>query len=73
MVKFTTVQGEEKMSNAIVFVDGVSVGDVLYLGTLVDSGLDLSEPLKNSGAWKVERVDTIPNVKNTVTWYKVYL
>lgn len=73
VIAYVNVQGEEKMSNAIAFVDGVSVGDVLYLGELDDSGLDQDDPLKNSEAWRVERVDTIPNLKNSITWYKVYL
>ena len=71
--KYLTVQGEEKMSNAIVSVDNVNVGDVLYLGTLDDSGLDQDNPLKNAGAWRVERVDSTPNLKNTETLYEAYL
>jgi len=71
--KFMDVQGEERISNAVVYVAGVNVGDVLYLGTLTDSGLDSNDPLKNDGAWKVERVDAIPNLKATETLYKVYL
>lgn len=66
-------QGNNRMSKSIVFVDGVSVGDVLLLGNLVDSGLDLDDPLQNSEAWEITRYDKIPNLKNTVTWYKAYL
>ena len=71
--KFTDSKGEEKISNSVVYVAGVSVGDVLYLGTLDDIDLELSDPLKNDAAWKVERVDGIPNLKATETLYKAYL
>ena len=71
--KFMDLKGEERISNAIVYVSGVSVGDVLLLGTLTDSGLNTTEPFKNGGAWKVERVDAIPNLRATETLYKVYL
>lgn len=73
VVKYVNAQGEEKVSNAVVFVDGVGVGDVLMLGSVSDTGLNESSPLQNSDAWEVKRVDSIPNLKNTVTWYKVYL
>ena len=67
------MQGEEKVSKAIVYVDNVNPGDVLYLGTLSDSGLDLDDPLKNATAWRVERLDSIPNLRNTETFNKAYL
>ena len=71
--KFVNANNEELVSNAIVYVDGVAVGDVLLLGTLDDSGLNLTEPFKNGGAWEVKRNDATPNLKNTETLYKAYL
>lgn len=70
--KYLGLQGEERMSNAIVYVDGVSVGDAVMLGTL-DSGTNLSDPLRNYGAWEVKRLDSVPNLKATETLNKAYL
>lgn len=71
--KFTTAQDEELVSRAVVIVDGVTVGDVLLLGTLADSGLDLSNPLENDGAWEVKAYASTPDFRNKVTYYKAYL
>jgi hypothetical protein len=71
--KYMDMQGEERVSNAVVIVDGVAVGDVLLLGDTEVSGINLTEPLKNSGAWKVERLDAIPDKKANDTLYKAYL
>lgn len=71
--KYTNAQGEERLSRALVYVDDVSEGDVLLLGSLTDSGLNLTDPLRNGGAWKIERYDSCPNFKNTETLYTAYL
>ena len=71
--RYINLNDEEKVSHSIVYVDGVKVGDVLLLGTLSDSGLDTDDPLKNDGAWQVDRYDATPNLRNTETLYKAYL
>jgi hypothetical protein len=70
--KYTTATGEELVSRAVAFVDGVAVGDVLMLGTL-DSGVDENNSLENDGAWEVKAYASTPNLRNTVTYYKAYL
>ncbi len=70
--KFTSATGEELVSRAQVFVDGVAVGDVLMLGSL-DGSVDQSNPLENEGAWEVKSYTSAPNLRNTVTYYKAYL
>lgn len=71
--KFVNAQGEEQLSRATVLVDDVAVGDVLMLGMLEDSGLDLDDPLENEGAWVIQRYDSTPNFRNTETFCQAYL
>jgi hypothetical protein len=71
--KFINAGGEELISRSIVIVDGVSVGDVILLGTIALNVTDSNLPFENEGAYEVKRVDTTPNLRNSVTWYRVYL
>lgn len=71
--KYIDARGEERLSNATVFVDGVAIGDALMLGTLDDSGINLTDPLRNSGAWEIKRYDSTPNFSATITYNKAYL
>jgi len=71
--RFLNLQGEEMVSNAIAYVDGVSAGDVLMLGTLEASGINTTDPLRNGGAWEVKKVDSTPNLGATETLHKAYM
>lgn len=70
---FVNAKGEEQVSNAVVYVDGCAVGDVLLLGDLLDSGLNLADPLRNAGAWEIRRYDETPNLRVTEYLRKAFL
>lgn len=71
--KYTALNGEDLTSRALVYVDGVKVGDVLMLGTLDVSGLNIVDPLRNEKAWEVKRDDSLPTLKATEFLYTAYL
>ncbi len=71
--KYTALNGEDLTSRAMVYVDGVKVGDVLMLGTLDASGLNPTDPLRNEKAWEIKRYDSLPNVRNNEVLYTAYL
>lgn len=70
---FVNAKGEEQVSNAVVYVDGCKVGDVLMLGSTDDSGVNLTDPLRNSGAWEIRKYEQVPNLKATEFLRKAYL
>ena len=72
ITEFVDAAGTQQISKSKVFVDGCCVGGVLMLGEL--TGItDATYPLNNSGAHEIKRYDSIPNLRNTVTYYIAYL
>ena len=52
-----------KLSKAVVYVDrDVEVGGVLMLGT-EDDITDEDNPLRNNGAYEIQRFDKLPDIK----------
>lgn len=76
---FTDVDGKERVSQAIVYVDqDVVVGGYLYLGDLDDlgdssSGLDISDPQAVSPTYPIRAFSKIPNLRATEYERKVWL
>lgn len=71
--KFVDQNGEEVLSQAKVFVDrDVCIGGVLMLGS-IGSGLNLTDPKKNVGAYEIRRFEKLPNLKVTEYLRTVYL
>jgi len=59
-VYYGQLDRRELISNAVVFVDrDVATGDWLYLGTT-----DAGDPSLFAGAFKVQRFDKIPDLRN---------
>lgn len=64
----STLDNDEHTSRAIVFLDRTAqVGDYLALGTF-----DEADPTELV-AWKIQRFDTIPNLRNLLMMRKAYL
>lgn len=71
--EFVDAQGMRVVSHSLVFVDrDVVLDGVLWLGELTDVS-DLSNPLKNDGAWPIRRVDKIPDMDVEEYLIKVFL
>lgn len=59
-VYYGQLDRRELVSNSVVFLDrDVSVGDWLYLGTT-----DASDPSLIAGAFKIQRFDKVPDLRN---------
>ena len=66
---FITAKGQQQQSRAIVYTfTAVAVGDYLYLGTSV-----AADPETVTNAWQVLAVQSMGDIENTTTFYKVYL
>jgi hypothetical protein len=72
--QFTDKQAETKMSNSKIFVDrDMNFGDVLWLGPIDSSILNVADPLSNVGAGVVQSFSKIPDIKVKEFLRKVYL
>ena len=70
--EFVDNNGNRQVSRSVVMVDGVALGGLLMLG---DSGdiTDEDTPRNNTGAWPIRKVDSVPNVRQTITFTWAYL
>ena len=69
---FVDPQGEEKLSNAMVYVDRIlSVGDRLKRGSLESD--QPTDPTSDRLAFEVRRFDQLPNLRATQTLLTAYL
>lgn len=64
---FLDLEGEEQVSNAVVFTDReVKISDMLRLGDLSSVPAD---PTLDNDSWEIRRVDEIPNLRaNRTVW-----
>lgn len=67
-----TGTGTMEVSRSYVMVDDVTVGGLLMLGTLGDV-VDEDTPRNNEEAHEIRQVESVPNIKNTVTYVWAYL
>jgi len=68
--------GLKRMASAAVDHDtpSVTTGDVLYLGNLTDlTTPQKADPESVTGVWKVQRVETTPDVPQRQQWRTAYL
>ena len=73
--KFIDANGEEKVSQAIVFVgQDVDVGGYFYLGDLDDlSSAEEADPETITGAYRIRALQKSPALKGTLVVRKVWL
>lgn len=72
---FLSVDGEEVVSNARVYVDRV-VDELgfLFLGELTDlDSSALADPMLADGAFSIRKFEVLPNLRNTENLYTVML
>jgi len=74
--RFTDTAGVEHISRAVVYVDRVlALGGWLRLGAKADLSPDqiTAGPQRLTNAFRIKRVDALPNLKATETLRTVYL